>query len=301
MTPTKSVVIASFRARALLEACVASVQHQCVEAGAELILARDENCGDLESIALAFPACRVVAAPPGATVPELRGAGMASARAQCVAILEDHCVVSDGWLVRLTSAMDGCAVSGGGMDNAQRERAIDWGAYFSEYGFFDTNRRTRNFAAPLLTGANVAYGPQVLPDVTRWMQEGAWENTIHDRLAVAGHHFRFVAEAVVAQNMRYAFGGFCVDRYVHGRDFARTRLRLSNARALQRITLALLSPLLPILLVGRLWALTTGRTWSRRLRFLVASPYTLTFLAAWSIGECVGYLLGPDRGESSAN
>lgn len=289
------VVVASFRDRALLDACLASLWPQCKARGAGLVVARDEQCGDLASLAAAHPGAVFVAAPAGASVPMLRGIGLARAKPAGVAVLvEDHCVVCDGWLASLLAGMHDVAAAGGGMDNAQTERAIEWGAYFSEYGFFDATRSPDHGTLPLLTGANVAYSPDVCDAVTRWMCEGAWENTVHMRLAEDGHRFRFVADAVVAQNMRYGFASFCRDRFVHGRDFARTRLRLAQTGTVRRAIMTVLAPCLPVLLTARLWNMAAGRTRARRWQFIRSAPFTIAFLAAWSVGEAVGYALGPD-------
>lgn len=293
--PTCSVVVASFRDAALLHACIASLESQCALAGAELLVARDAGCGDLDAFSAQYPRVRFVAAPAGSSVPLLRGVGMQHARAGTVVLAEDHCVARPNWLSSMLGGLAGASVAGGGMDNAQTDRALEWGAYFSEYGFFDANRVQDAGAAPLLTGANVVYAASVTPAVTQWMVEGAWENTIHLRLATEGHVMRFVPDAVIAQNMRYGLASFCRDRYVHGRDFARTRLRLSGTGAVRRAAMSLASPLLPALLIYRLWRMTTGGRRARRMQFLAAAPYTFVFLGAWSIGECVGYALGPDR------
>ena len=294
--PKLSVVVASFRDARLLESCLDSLRMQCERLGAEIIVCRDQACGDLDEFARRYPAARVIPAPSGSTVPVLRGLGMQATRGAWVAMLEDHCVAADDWLTKLSAAFDGsAAVVGGGMGNAQTGRLIDWGAYFSEYGFFDANRALEGQGAPLLTGANVAYARAVVPEVAEWMHNGDWENTVHHRLALAGQALRFVAEARVYQNLRYRFGAFCVDRFEHGRDFARTRLRLSQSGRLQRYAYAGLSPMLPPILLGRLWRSATGRDTTQRAAFLRAGPFTWAFLASWSIGESVGYWLGPDH------
>src|SRR5437773_2277443 len=108
------------------------------------------------------------------------------------------------------------------MGNAQRERAVDWAAYFSEYGFFSSTRRDSN--RPLLTGANVAYRRRIINQVVQWARQGEWENVAHHRLLAKGSAMRFVSSAAVYQNKNYRFREFCMDRFEHGRDYARKRL-----------------------------------------------------------------------------
>ena len=74
------------------------------------------------------------------------------------------------------------------MDNARRSRAVDWAAYFAEYGFFSTERPERAEGPPLLTGANVAYKRHVIADVIGWAQDGEWENVAHTATRRARQH-----------------------------------------------------------------------------------------------------------------
>ncbi len=287
-TPVVSVVVASNRDEELLRACVQSLAPQCARAGAELIVARAGTPDEVADVAARMPEARFVQTAHR-DIPRLRGAGMAAARGEVVAVTEDHCVASDGWLDALVAGMSESAdVVGGGMDNARVARAVDWGAYFSEYGFFAPMRETSRGGPPLLTGANVAYRRPVVADVTAWAQAGEWENTAHGRLAERGSRMAFAPKAAIYQNKSYGFASFCVDRYEHGRDYARTRL--TESPSANRWTLAAASPLLPALLtyrVGR--AASRGRVGT----FVRALPATFAFLTAWSVGELVGYLRGP--------
>jgi glycosyltransferase involved in cell wall biosynthesis len=291
--PTISVVIASHREVALLDACLASIVPQCTRIGAELIVARAGEPDDVAGLARANPAARFVAAPAGATIPQLRGLGMAEATGDIVALTEDHCIADPHWLEALTRHTGHDAdVTGGGMDNAQRERAVDWGAYFSEYGFFaparDDAPGSAGGGATLLTGANVAYARSVVGEVAAWARQGEWENVAHQRLTARGRVLRFIPDAVIYQNKRYRFGAFCLDRYAHGRDYARTRL--AQERSSRRWVLLALSPLLPVVLTFRVARAAANRRWRT---FLRALPATAAFLSAWAVGEAVGYALGP--------
>lgn len=297
--PELSVVVASNRDRALLDDCLRALVPQCARAGAELIVARAAAPGRyaaVEQLAASYPGVNFIAAPEDASIPLLRGAGMAAARGQMVAITEDHCVPDSDWVDTLRSHAGGdAAVVGGSMDNAQRRRAVDWGAYFSEYGFFSATRTEVGAGIPLLTGANVAYTRQVAADVVEWARQGDWENVIHARLGARGVRMRFERRARVSQNKSYGFAAFCGDRYSHGRDYARERVTGADTPGLRWSMLAAV-PLLPFLLTYRV-ARAAGA--SRIITFVRALPATLAFLTAWSIGEAVGYIRGPVRpGES---
>ncbi|MEP6690218.1 MAG: glycosyltransferase [Gemmatimonadaceae bacterium] len=288
--PSLSVVVASNRDRSLLEACLASLVDQCRRENAELIVARSGLTPDATALRRAFPSVLFVNAPDDASIPQLRGIGMTEASGDIVALTEDHCLAHPDWLQTLARHVgDGADVIGGGMDNAQRTRLVDWGAYFAEYGFFAPSRKSGEHESPLLTGANVAYSRRVVEEVIALARENQWENVAHGRLRARGSILRFVSTAEISQNQQYSFWPFCADRYVHGRDYARKRL---SEEKVNRWALLAGSPLLPFLLTWRVArAATKGRTGT----FVRALPATFAFLASWSIGEAAGYLRGPVR------
>jgi hypothetical protein len=286
-----TVVIASPREPALASTCVASVAAQARALGAPVILARRGDAGavvatDGELASMVSP----IDAPAGSSLPVLRGVGLAAVRTPYAALIEDHCVAAPGWLAALCAAASAAPPPdfvGGRMGNAQRRRAVDWAAYFAEYGFFAGT--AQGGAAPLATGANVLYGPRALPLAARWASEGLWEDVIHARLVDRGCHLAVTPSAEMRQNLRYAIAAFCRDRYQHGFAYARVRLREAAPGGARRWPRALASPLLPFVLARRLRA--TVRS-DERPAFRRALPLTLLFLAAWSAGEMMGYVRG---------
>ena len=287
-----SVTVASNRSAELLGACLASLVPQCSALAAELIVVRAGPAGDLPALEHAWPTVRFLAASMDATIPELRGRGLEAARGDFVALTEDHCVAAPGWLEALTGAAGPETMAvGGGMGNAQTRRGVDWGAYFSEYGFFDAGRPAGNDS--LLTAANVAYRRPVLREITAGALAGDWENVLHGRLRDQGLETRFAPRAVVRQNRTYHLGAFCRDRFEHGQDYARARLQEEPGTSRGIRFLACLP--LPFVLTWRV-AQAAGR--GSPGPFLRALPWTFTFLAAWSLGEAAGYLTGPTRAVS---
>jgi hypothetical protein len=140
-----------------------------------------------------------------------------------------------------------------------------------------------------LTGANVAYSREVVGEVAEWMTAGAWENVVHDRLAArrGGRGLLFVAEARVYHRHSYRFAAFCRDRFEHGRAYARDRMAERGSGRWARLAL---TPLLPLVLFKRVAGASAGESPGA---FLLAAPVTLAFLAAWAVGEGVGYLVPP--------
>ena len=286
--PQVAAVLVSVRSLEIAAVAVEGLRAQCQRLGVELVVARGGGPDGSEQ-ARVFVGCRLVRCQPGASVPAIRGVGLAAVEAEWVALTEDNCVADPDWLATLMAGTHpGVDVLGGRMDNARTARALDWGAFFAEYGFFGRRRpRARPGQPPLVTGANVAYRRAVVPDVAAWAQEGAWEDVIHDHLAACGARFGIVPEACVRQNLTYALRPFCRDRYLHGHDYAVARA--GSAPLGRRVLLALATPLLPPLLAWRVWR-SAGR--DAPLPFARALPATLAFFTAWALGEAVGYLRG---------
>jgi len=102
--PTISVVVASYRDRHSLDACLDALIPQCRLGEAEVVVARAAAPGQLQELTRAYPTVRFVAAPCDATIPELRAAGMAEAEGDIVALVEDHRIVPPDWLTVLAHA-----------------------------------------------------------------------------------------------------------------------------------------------------------------------------------------------------
>lgn len=288
-----SVVVASNRALAMVEACVDSLVAQCRDTGSQLIVSRAANAPGGMGTLGTRPNLNLVVAPDGADVPRLRGLGLAEASGDVVLLTEDLCVADDSWISAILGGDAGDAeVVGGRMAIDRRGRSIDLGAFFSEYGFF--GGLTQYTEPPLVTGANVFYRGSVVEVVGAWARAGIWENVIHDRLYREGRRFDYRSDAVVYQRMRYQFWAFCLDRFQHGFDYARARLADSDAA--HRWVWCAGTPLLPGVLLVRVTR-AVGKLYGRS--FVRALPWTLAFLTSWSVGEAMGYLRGPVT--SSAN
>jgi hypothetical protein len=279
-----SVVVASCRDVRLLDACLASLYGQCGDLDAEIVVARAGGAETAGHLVERYPGVRMIECPAGSGIPELRAMGLRAAAGHVVALTEDHCVAAAGWLAALASGhQSGADVVGGAMRNAQQRRSVDWGAYFAEYGFFAASSTD---SAPLLTGANVAYGRDCAIEAARLAGEGAWENVVHARLLEHGRTLRFIDSAVIAQNQNYAFFTFCRDRYEHGRDYARVRLVSEGRRRWLYMFVSFALPFILTMRVARINAVREPASFARAL------PFTFAFLSAWSAGEMVGYWLG---------
>ncbi len=283
-----SVAIASFRSRETLTACLDSVVAQTTGKGGRVVCARRGPEDEIEALRREWPDVAFVAAALDAGVPELRGAALAAVTGDAL-LTEDHCVVAEDWVGSLRKALAaGADVAGGAMGNARTRRAIDWGAYFAEYGFFGP-AAGRGGEPPSPTGANVAYAERLVPRVAAAYSSGLWENVVHDQLRSEGLVFAFDESAIASQNLRYRFGAFLGDRFEHGRAYARRRL-VDETGFVRRLRLAATTPLLPFVLEARV-ARLAGTAFPGDFRR--SAPFSFAFLVAWATGELVGYVQGP--------
>jgi len=271
-----------------LEACLRSVAPEAARHGAEIVVAH--SGAPLEAaLSARWPTVVFVPVDGPPSVPRARGIGLARSRGARVALTEDHCLVREGWLAGLLSAPATAAVVGGPVDTTRRNRGVDLGAWFAEYGLVAPG----GGADPtLITAANVLYGPGAVEDAAQWMTEGAWENVVHDRLRSRGAQVLRVEDAVVAQDLNYGVQAFVRDRFDHGRSYAGARLREEGGSWVLRTLMALA---LPAVLLWRV-ARRGGR--GAPAEFVRALPWTVLFLSAWSAGECVGYVTAGRRGEA---
>lgn len=279
-----AVVVASPRSFELLGATLAALRPQCDRLGATIVVARPAGPVP-ESARNLLGGTDLVTAPADATLPVLRGTGLARADADWVGLTEDNCLPDSGWLeALLAAAAPGVAVVGGSMGNALVHRSLDWGAFFSEYGFYGRNRPSS--VEHLVTDASVLYERSVLDRVSAWALAGSWEDDIHLRLHQAGERFGFAPAAIVRQNEPQRFLPFCANRFDHGRQFAAVRSR--NIGRGERLLRAIATPLLPLVLLARIARAAGAESPGA---FVRASPFTLAFLAAWAAGELSGYLV----------
>ena len=95
----------------------------------------------------------------------------------------------------------------------------------------------------------------------------------------------------VRQRTSFGFRRFLRQRFQHGRQFGRTRLR--GRGPLARALYVAGSPLVPAILLGKISSRVAGGGRDRG-RFVAALPILTCFVLAWAAGEAAGYL-SPER------
>ena len=103
--PTISVILVSRGEGSSLGVAASTLQKQCAAADAELLIVRAASQSEIAATTRAFPSARVIAAPVGATDPELRVLGMGEASGDIVAFTTDRAAVPDRWIERFQRAL----------------------------------------------------------------------------------------------------------------------------------------------------------------------------------------------------
>jgi len=289
--PVVSVVIASVNGLPYPLSCLEALSTQEGDIPIEVVVADCTGPGTVTAIRERFPATRILSFDEPTSVPALRAAGIAAARARLVAVTEDHCVPRPDWVRRIVEvhARTGWAAVGGGVVNGPTERTVDWAVYFCEYG----HMMSPVPAGPsdVIPGMNVAYDTEQLAPLRDVFAEGMWENFLHDRIREAGYTMGLDPSIVVAHDKYFTVPMFLSERYHLSRAFAGGRVAGASLPVRLAWAGAALTAL-PGLLVLR----AVRNVWRRppyRRRFLAAFPLVVLFSVAWSVGEFVGYLAGP--------
>ena len=188
-----SVVVASVNGFPYVGACLDSLRQHAQDA--EVIVADWTDESTRRRIREGWPDVRLLSFEEPTPVPVLRAAGMAAASAPYVAVIEDHCVVREGWADRIVAAHHrGHSVVGGSIRNGATDRVRDWAAFFCEYtqhmepapgGIVDS-----------LPGMNVSYDRRAIEAMDEFLQRGLWETWLHPHLQAEG--FQLYCDPAIA-------------------------------------------------------------------------------------------------------
>jgi GT2 family glycosyltransferase len=292
-SPLISVVIASVNGLPHIANCLTALLRQEGDIDHEIIIV--DRCGERTGAAIrerfARPELHWIEGEPRASIPRLRAIGMARARGETLAILEDHCSVAPNWLQVIARARsEGHRVVGGAIANGAVDRVRDWAAFFCEYSAFMPPVPRGAVAA--LPGNNCAYERRLLDSLEQELYQEVWEYFLHARLRERGALFWSEPELVVSHDKRFDIGYFLAQRYHYSRSFVTMRFR--GWPRWKRLAYGCALPGLPPLLLARM-ARSIYEKKRHHKEFLRALPLTLLYLVAGAVGEAVGALVGAGR------
>jgi GT2 family glycosyltransferase len=280
-----SVVVAAWNGPAFLRECLRSLAGQ-IGPGGEIVIAANFEENGIEDLVQTSPFVHFFCFQ-GATVPELRTRGIEKSHGEIVALLEDHCVVGEGWAKEIQKAIElSYPVVGGCVENAS-SGSLNWAVYFYDYGKYMLPDRAR--VVDSLSGNNVAYKREALARIRDQYRRGFYETFVHQELQRRGCDLYLTPSAVIYHTKRYALRSSILESYHHGRSFAARRF--AKAGLVERTTRGAASLLLPALLPLRIVTRTLQK--KRHLKELMrAMPNLLLLTTAWSYGEFRGCVSG---------
>lgn len=225
------------------------------------------------------------------SLPEMRTIAFEASHGSIVAVTEDHCVPSAGWLRHIMNAFNtggaDVAAVGGPVDNGVTDSGLDWATFLCEYSFFFPP--VAEGPTGILPGMNVAYRREVLLAANRSdLTQGFWETTLHGQLLSNGGKLISGNAILMHHCKKFSFGLFARQRYIYSRYFA--GLRAANWSMPKRAAMACASMALPPLLLWRV--LSASRRKGLLREFAVAFPSLAVLVFVWAFGESVGAIAG---------
>ncbi len=215
-----------------------------------------------------------------------RAAGVHAATAPIVFIGETHTYPQPGWVDALLAAFeDPWSVVVPAIGNANPTGPVSWASYVFDYGAWDRKRPPGEMSDPLIY--NTAYRRMTLltlgtelPKALDPAEEAMWPE-----LKAAGHRAVFAPDAYILHLNVNRLNWLLLEKLCAGGVVGIRRASRWGWR--RRILYIVASPLIPIVLVGRLLP-ALGRLGLRRLPFGTL-PILVLIAIAKALGELVGY------------
>jgi len=286
-----SVVVLPFSGPDDLIRCLEGLQHQTGTSDVEILVPHDDALSNTAALGARFPGVTFLPFTGRRTPAELRAKGVAAARGEVVALLEDHCTPDPDWCARILAwhekphAAVGGAVEKGFPHGKRSDSALNWAVYLTDYSRYMNPMA----AGPAIsvTDTNSSYKRSDLDGIRDSWVEEFHENVVNERLRARGRSLWFAPDVIVREQRTLTLRAALRDRYAFGRLFASTRV--ADAPLSRRLFLAAASALMPPVLLLRVGRnlFTRGRHRGQLLRCL---PQLVVVTSAWMGGEMVGYL-----------
>jgi hypothetical protein len=250
-----------------------------------------ERCGGAlrDELARRCPEVEVLPVPAGTSIPDMRAAAFRRARADAVAVIEDHVLVPAAWAEQMLAALAaGADVAGGSVANAATGTITDRTAFLCEYSHLLPGSRA-GVQMPV-TGNNVVYRRRLLAAYAHVWSAGRWEDYLHDALRRDGAVMVADPAIVVGHRMHYTALEYMSQRMLYARSYA--GLKRGDLSPAGRLLRAAGSMALPPVLLVRILA-RAGAAARHGQASATSLPLLLAFVTAWAFGEMIGYLGGP--------
>jgi hypothetical protein len=281
-----------------LRPCLQSLRQQLDPPSFEVIVPHHPHLAGIEALRREFPQVRFLEirdlqryAAGGSREHhnELRARGVAAARGEIVALMEDHGVADPHWCASIVEAhREPVAGVGGAIDNGV-DRILNWAVYFCDFGQY--GNPLGPVEAFALSDANVSYKRSALESIRPVWGDIFHEGAINYALRTRGERLLLSPDLVVRQNRLHLNARTALsERRVWGRSYGADR----NLAGLSRWIWAGLSLAIPGLILARL-AANALRSRRHVGPFCRAFPMTALLTVAWCLGEMTAYLRGDKK------
>ena len=215
--------------------------------------------------------------------------GLGAAQGEILALLQDTVTPTADWCEQVLSAHQLPNEAIGGAVEYTGTGALGWAVYFLDFG---------RYQLPLVEGPT-----SLISDINSSYKRAAleatriqWVDSYHEVAVNLALQKRGVIlwqrpQIVVNQDRgRLSLSQTVRERVEWGKLLGRLRQRESSVG--NRLVYLLRSPIVPLVLIGRVARKVFG-TGHNRAQFLRSLPYLLVLATVWSYGEFLGYLAGP--------
>lgn len=265
----------------------------------DVIVPYDDSVTEVAAVAADFPSVRflplgriVTARPIGSEAgrhelyDRRRAAGLAEARGDIIAILEDRGHPRSDWartVVRLHRET-GRDVIGGAVDPAGPFLPLNWAFHVTDFG-----RYTRPFESgprDWVSDVNITYSRRALEATRHLWRDRYQEPVVNWHLMGQGMEL-WLDDRLVVLHRRppLRLGPLLRERFDWGRLFGTIRVR--DATGPRRAAMILSGPAVPPVLWLRHFRLQSSK--GLRGRYLRVLPWVMLLTAVWTAGELAGY------------
>lgn len=282
-----SVVVPCTNSFSDFQTCVAALQNQTGPLP-EIVAVIRLGPEFISRVEAEFPDVRTLPVKADATIPQMRAVGIRAASADAIGVLEDHVIVPRDWTEKMLSEIAaGSDVVAGPVDNEATETLVDWAAFLCEYSA--VLPPLNDGPSDWLPGNNTVYRREILERFDALLDDGKWENHLHDHMRAEGASLTLRNDIVAGHKMHYTFGLYLTQRYLYSKSFAGARVRGEPLG--KRILMGLFAFALPPLVYFRVVRnIVSKHTHVRQL--LPSLPLLVPFSLSWGLGEVAGYWFG---------
>lgn len=285
-----SVVVPCTNSLSDFRTCAAALQNQ-TGPQPEIIAVIRLGPAFTSSLEAEFPDVRTISVAADATIPQMRTVGIRAASADAIGVLEDHVIVPRDWTERMLSELAaGSEVVAGPVDNEATETLVDWAAFLCEYSA--VLPPLNDGPSDWLPGNNTVYRRAVIERFDALLDDGKWENHLHDHMRAEGVTLTLRNDIVSGHKMHYTFGLYLTQRYLYSKSFAGARVR--EAPMGKRILMGLSAFALPPVIYFRVVRNIVSKG-QHVGKLLPSLPLLVPFSLSWGLGEVAGYLFGAGK------